>query len=153
MPRHRVADVVLLAALGSDDRLDVLRPPPAWLEDSAPDGQLAQLDQLDASLLDTPDLVGAVEALATQLHRTDGTNRSNVGERGLAGSWVRNTFLVDPRSPCLGLGRMQQMPRLLHIGVHLLDQRLFPRVLHLPPQPGVEVDRDLDVVKLEIITI
>jgi hypothetical protein len=59
---------------GADDRLDVLGPPPAWLEDGAPDGQLAQLDQLDASLLDTPDLVGMVEALATQLHRTDRTN-------------------------------------------------------------------------------
>ena len=29
----------------------------------------------------------------------------------------------------------------------------FPRVLHLASQPGVEVDRDLDVVKLQVITI
>jgi hypothetical protein len=149
MPRHRVADVVLLAALGTDDRLDVLRPPPAWLEDGAPDGQLAQLDQLDASLLDTPDLVGKVEALATQLHRTDGTNRSNLGEGGQAGSRVRDTFLVDPSlTLALALGRMQQMSRLLHIGVHLLDQRFLAGVFHLSTQPGVEIDRDLHVIEL-----
>jgi hypothetical protein len=61
-------DVVLLAALAADNRLDVLRPPPARLEDGAPDGQLAQLDQFDASLIDTPYLIGSVEALMTQLH-------------------------------------------------------------------------------------
>jgi hypothetical protein len=84
MPGHRVADVVLLAALGTNDRLDVLRPPPAWLEDGTPDGQLAQLDQLDASLLHAPDLIGTVEALTTQIHGTDRTNRSNVGRWGQA---------------------------------------------------------------------
>lgn len=68
MPGDRVADVVLLAALAADDRLDVLRPPPAWLEDGAPHGQLAQLDQFDASLIYAPDLVGPVEALAAQFH-------------------------------------------------------------------------------------
>ena len=58
MPGHRVADVVLLTALAADDRLDVLGPPPSWLEDGAPDGQLTQLDQFDASLIYAPDLVG-----------------------------------------------------------------------------------------------
>ena len=60
--------MVLLAAISIDDRFDVLRPPPAWLEDGASDGQLAQLNQFDASLINTPDLVGSLEALVTQLH-------------------------------------------------------------------------------------
>jgi len=68
MPGHGVADVVLLAALAANDRLDVLRPPPAWLEDGAPYGQLTPLDQFDASLVHAPDLVGPVKALAAQLH-------------------------------------------------------------------------------------
>ena len=46
----------------------MLRPPPAWLEDGASDGQFAQLDQFDAGLINTPDLVWSIEALVTQLH-------------------------------------------------------------------------------------
>ncbi|HLM20176.1 MAG TPA: hypothetical protein VK390_01475 [Propionibacteriaceae bacterium] len=59
-----------MAALGINNRLDLLGPPPAWLEDGASDGQLSQLDQLDSGLLYRPDLVGMVEALAAQLHGT-----------------------------------------------------------------------------------
>jgi hypothetical protein len=70
MPGHHVANMVHLAALGTDDRLDMLGPTPAWLEHGASDSQLAQLDQLDPCLLDPPDLVGTIEALATQLHGT-----------------------------------------------------------------------------------
>jgi hypothetical protein len=50
-------------------------------------------------------------------------------------------------------GRMQQVPRLLNIGMHLSDQCLFPRILHLAAEPGVEIDCDLNVVKFEIIMI
>jgi hypothetical protein len=50
-------------------------------------------------------------------------------------------------------GRMQQVPRLLDISMHLSDQCLFPGVLHLAAEPSVEIDRDLDVVELKIITI
>jgi hypothetical protein len=73
-PRYHVADVVNLAAFGANDRLDVLGPTPAWLEHGASDGQLSQLDQLDAGLLDRPNFVGTVEALAAQLHGTDRTS-------------------------------------------------------------------------------
>jgi hypothetical protein len=75
MPGQDVAKVVHLAALGTDDRLDVIRPAPAWLEYCPPYGELSQLDQLDSSLLDYPDLVGPVEPLTAQLHGTDRTNR------------------------------------------------------------------------------
>ncbi len=68
MPGHDIADVVHLAALGTNDRLDVLRPAPAWLEDGPSYGQLSQFDQLDSGLLDYSNLVGPVEALAAQLH-------------------------------------------------------------------------------------
>ncbi|HEX6757503.1 MAG TPA: hypothetical protein VF086_03685 [Propionibacteriaceae bacterium] len=68
VPGHHVAEVVHLAALGTDDRLDMLRPAPARLEHGAPDGHLSQLYQLDACLLDRTDLVGMVKALAAQLH-------------------------------------------------------------------------------------
>ena len=68
MPGHDIADVVHLAALGTNDRLDVLRPAPAWLEDGPSYSQLSQFDQLDSGLLDYSNLVGPVEALAAQLH-------------------------------------------------------------------------------------
>src|SRR4029434_124291 len=154
MPGHGVADVVLLAALGTDDRLDVLRPPPAWREDGAPDGQLAQLDQLDTSLLDTPDLVGKVEALATQLHEPIvriGAIFCEWGALGIANASQCSSSTLAYSA--LFLGGMQQMPRLLDIGMHLPDQRLFPRVFHLSPQPSVEVDRDLHVIELQIVAI
>jgi hypothetical protein len=80
-----------LAALGTDDWLDMLGPAPAWLEYGASDGQLSQLDQLDMCLLDPPDLVWAVEALAAQLHGTDRTGAATLAT--LAG--LRNqVFLV-----------------------------------------------------------
>ena len=41
MPGYHVADVVHLAALCTDDRLDVLGPTPAWLEHGASDCQLS----------------------------------------------------------------------------------------------------------------
>lgn len=44
MPRHHIAEVVDLAALGTNNRLDMLGPAPAWLEDRASDGQLPKLD-------------------------------------------------------------------------------------------------------------
>ena len=37
MPGHHVPDVVHLAAFSADDRLDMLRPTPAWLEYGPPD--------------------------------------------------------------------------------------------------------------------
>jgi hypothetical protein len=43
-------------------------------------------------------------------------------------------------------GSMQQVPRLLDVGMHLPDQCLFPRILHLAAEPGVEIDCDLYVV-------
>jgi len=48
---------------------------------------------------------------------------------------------------------MQEVPGLLNIGMHLPDQGLLPRVFQLPAESGVEIDRDLYVVKLEVITI
>ena len=48
---------------------------------------------------------------------------------------------------------MQEVPGLINIGMHLPDQGFFPRVFHLPAEPGVEIDRDLYVVKLEVIAI
>ena len=69
----------------------MLGPAPAWLEYGASDGQLSQLDQLDMCLLDPPDLVWAVEALAAQLHGTDRTGGATLAT--LAG--LRNdVFLV-----------------------------------------------------------
>jgi hypothetical protein len=41
MPGHHVPDVVHLAALSTDDWLDMLRPTPAWLEYGPPDSQLS----------------------------------------------------------------------------------------------------------------
>jgi hypothetical protein len=58
--------------------------------------------------------------------------------------WVVQDEPVVGRAP--GSGRMQQVPRLLDIGMHLPDQCLFPGVLHLATEPGIEVDRDLQVV-------
>jgi hypothetical protein len=75
MPGQDVAEVVHLAALGTDDRLDMVRPAPAWLEYRPSYGQLSQLDQFDSSPLDYPDLVRSIEPLMAQLHGTDGTNR------------------------------------------------------------------------------
>ena len=65
---HHVAGVVDLTGGRPHDRLDVLGPAPARLEDGAADDGLAQVDELDARLLDRPDFIGLVEALATQLH-------------------------------------------------------------------------------------
>jgi hypothetical protein len=57
----------------------MLRPTPTWLEHGASDSQLSQLDQIDVGLLDRPDLVRTIEALAAQLHGTDRTNPCTVG--------------------------------------------------------------------------
>ena len=48
---------------------------------------------------------------------------------------------------------MQNVPGLLHVGVHLLDQRFQARILHLATQPCIEVDGDLDSVELQIVAI
>src|SRR5438270_2830688 len=64
-----VADVVYLARIGPGDRLDVLRPAPARLEDAAPDRVAVQVDQLDAAraLRELPHLIRVLEALSSKL--------------------------------------------------------------------------------------
>ena len=50
--RDHVADVMHLAALGSLERLDVVRPAPAWLERAEPHGARGELDELDLTVVD-----------------------------------------------------------------------------------------------------
>lgn len=75
--------------------------------------------------------------------RRSSTNRAHESKR----RWH------NVRPPCPSSRRVQQMPGLLDIGMHLLDQRFSAGVLDLSAQPGIEVDSDFDVVKLKIITI
>ena len=50
-------------ALSASDRFHVFRSVPAWLKDGAPDGQLAQLDQIGTGLLDLTNLIGTANCL------------------------------------------------------------------------------------------
>ena len=58
------AGVVDLAGVGSRDRLDVLGPTPARLEDTPPHGEVAERDDVHVAVgLVGPRLVGGVHAL------------------------------------------------------------------------------------------
>src|SRR5581483_8740782 len=66
-PRQDVLHVVLLAALGADGRLHVLRPPPSGLERLPTEDESAEGHDLDPALVEgTPRLIGRVEALLLQ---------------------------------------------------------------------------------------
>jgi len=55
--RDAIADVVRLARVGADDRLDVLGPPPAGFEGVPADLAACDLHDLDGGLLRATDLV------------------------------------------------------------------------------------------------
>jgi hypothetical protein len=67
LERHAAGDehveMVELAELGSDQRLEIGRPAPTGLEDRAADGQRVEVDKGADPVWETPSLVRPVEAL------------------------------------------------------------------------------------------
>jgi hypothetical protein len=60
-------EVMELAPLGAGKRLDVERPPPAGVEDLPLDGRLAEVDDIDAAMVEPTDGVRSVEASGLDL--------------------------------------------------------------------------------------
>ncbi len=73
-------EMVVLAELGAGDRRDIVAPAPPGLEDVPPDHDVVELDDVDASLRERPNLVGSFEALVLEsCHRRDsGTRRGGL---------------------------------------------------------------------------
>jgi hypothetical protein len=67
--RDRVAEVLGLAAVRPNDRLDALRPAPARLEDEAADLGRPVADDVDLGLLRAPDLLRSVQVLGLDSSR------------------------------------------------------------------------------------
>src|SRR5207245_7220617 len=71
LTRPRARDVMLLAARASHNRLDAVRPPPAWLQGHASSRRRGKIHNIDGCLVGLPLLVGCVEALSLDSgHRT-----------------------------------------------------------------------------------
>jgi hypothetical protein len=70
LARDDVRDVVALARVGADERLDVVRPPPARAEDRSADRRAGQLDQMDVSVFEAVLLIGRVEVLGFADHES-----------------------------------------------------------------------------------
>ena len=60
--RDHEPEVVVLAPLGSGERLDMLGPAPAGLDDLPPDGRFAEMDELDPPVVEPAHVVRPPEA-------------------------------------------------------------------------------------------
>ena len=62
-PGHVVLEVGCLAQLGAGQRLDMIRPAPAWLQGEPADLGAADLEQVQGTVVEAAGLVGRGEAL------------------------------------------------------------------------------------------